>query len=55
MAVKECPKTNKTSDCPSLCKDCADKKGKRQGKKKMHYCSFTGLSLNDSVKYCPYS
>lgn len=55
MAVKDCTTSNKVSDCPSLCKDCADKKGKRQGNKKLHYCGFTGLPISDSVKFCPYS
>ena len=53
------PILEKTTDaknvCPDLCKYCADKKNKQQGKKKIPYCRFSGLCLKEAIKDCPYN
>ena len=54
MALVENNRAKKTGTNETFCKDCADKRNRRQGSKSINYCRFTGQCLREAIKSCPY-
>lgn len=53
--MRETMKCRDSKECPSICRECADKKKHMLGSKHFFYCNVTGLPCREAVNECPYN